>query len=463
MQHLKVLRLRSLASAAMAARRHPCTAALVIAAVYALAFMHGSSWSAASSRAKTLCTGSAMDDRLVRMLSAQGLVGESVQACVDSCAHRAPGSSATTGGATRGQTDPAQEWVDAIGPAVSSIAVSSAEAVGPAATGVAASPATGADAPPVRTRGNGTRAEHRVIAYSLYGSSPKYCEGAVRNAELIGSVFPGWTARFYVDGRTVPAQVIGRLRALGAEIVEVDTTAIRDQHMFWRFWAAADPTVDRFICRDVDSRLLPRDYAAVAEWVASNLAFHIERDHPSHSNYPISGGLWGGTRAAAPDMLQLIDSFPTDANYLSDMNFLNERLWPRARAASLQHDSFSCERFGARPFPMARSAEGEHVGQVFDEHGTPRQADVELLLDADSPPACRHPDDAPTRGSRRRAASGGSGSNRGRSPRALRRCRDLQDRFAVVPGASWGSAPDWAQAEWTSAECDAVLAARAST
>ena len=71
------------------------------------------------------------------------------------------------------------------------------------------------------------------------------------------------------------------------------------QSMFWRFWAAADPTVERFISRDVDSRLMARDAVAVAAWEQSGKAFHVVRDHPSHSLYPMSGGLWGCVRYAA--------------------------------------------------------------------------------------------------------------------------------------------------------------------
>jgi hypothetical protein len=44
--------------------------------------------------------------------------------------------------------------------------------------------------------------------------------------------------------------------------------------MFWRFLVADDPSVDRFIVRDADSRLNPRDALAVAEWVRSGTALH---------------------------------------------------------------------------------------------------------------------------------------------------------------------------------------------
>ena len=139
--------------------------------------------------------------------------------------------------------------------------------------------------------------------------------GAVRNAELISSVFPGWTARFYIDLGTVPAAVVNALRKNGAELVPIDMAKHGTQSMFWRFWAAADPDVERFISRDVDSRLMPRDYVAVTEWIRSGRKFHVVRDHPSHSLYPMSGGLWGCVRGALPNVMELIASFPTDSKY----------------------------------------------------------------------------------------------------------------------------------------------------
>ena len=206
----------------------------------------------------------------------------------------------------------------------------------------------------------------KLITYSLYGSSPKYCNGAVKNAQTIGRVFPGWQARFYTDVSTVPSHIQSALRAAGAEIVPIDMAKYGSQSMFWRFWAAADRDVARFISRDVDSRLMARDAMAVAAWEQSGKAFHIVRDHPSHSLYPMSGGLWGARRGALPQVLELIAAFPTDSAYLTDMNFLNGRVWPIAMRDVLQHDAFSCAEFdGALPFPVAHDAAGHHVGQVL--------------------------------------------------------------------------------------------------
>ena len=41
--------------------------------------------------------------------------------------------------------------------------------------------------------------------------------------------------------------------------------------MFWRFLVADDPSVDRFIVRDSDSRLNARDAFAVVDWIRSDV------------------------------------------------------------------------------------------------------------------------------------------------------------------------------------------------
>ena len=134
----------------------------------------------------------------------------------------------------------------AVTPPAAAAAAVSAGAVSAAATAAPAAGATGAAAAPPK----------RVITYSLYGKTPKYVLGAVRNAERISTVFPGWTARFYIDMGTVPSEVVSALQKTGAELVPIDMARHGSQSMFWRFWAAADPTVERFISRDVDSRLM---------------------------------------------------------------------------------------------------------------------------------------------------------------------------------------------------------------
>ena len=58
-------------------------------------------------------------------------------------------------------------------------------------------------------------------------------------------------ARFYTDLASVPGHYLRALRRAGADIYPVDMTKYGNQSMFWRFWAAADTAVERFISRDV--------------------------------------------------------------------------------------------------------------------------------------------------------------------------------------------------------------------
>ena len=100
--------------------------------------------------------------------------------------------------------------------------------------------------------------EKRVISFGLYGSKEKYTGGAIRNAKMASVYFPGWVCRFYCTS-DVPAAVIDRLKELGAEIEAIPSGKGYASGMFWRFFVASDPSVDRYIVRDVDSRLNARD------------------------------------------------------------------------------------------------------------------------------------------------------------------------------------------------------------
>ena len=55
----------------------------------------------------------------------------------------------------------------------------------------------------------------------------------------------------------------------------------------------------------------------------------------------MSGGLWGCTKGSLSNVMELIASFPTDSNYLTDMNFLNKLVWPIAMKDVLQHDAWA--------------------------------------------------------------------------------------------------------------------------
>ena len=186
----------------------------------------------------------------------------------------------------------------------------------------------------------------------------------------------------------VPDGVLRRLNELGADLRPVNRTmADTIAPMLWRFRVAADLRVSVFIVRDADSRLTPRDVAVVSDWLQHPDAyFHCIRDHPSHSNFAVSGGLWGGrpSQLAAFDsqIRQLFEDVlgKYGAGYLEDMYFLGTVVWPRIQRHAYCHDSFSCEQYpSSHAFPVARVG-SEHLGEVYDEWSVGRQGDIDILL-----------------------------------------------------------------------------------
>ncbi len=202
----------------------------------------------------------------------------------------------------------------------------------------------------------------KVLSFSLYGANPLYGHGAIRNAELAPRVYPGWTVRFAVDG-AVPTEVTDRLRALGCDVVAMGKSLGPEYPKFWRFLVAADPAVERFVCRDADSRLSVREKAAVDAWVASGKTFHVMRDSVHHRRRMLSG-MWGGVGASIPDIAQRIDAWGHYDRWGTSDQFMSEVIWPLVGDRALCHDSL--DHFGdAQPFPPHPPLEGTcYVGEI---------------------------------------------------------------------------------------------------
>ena len=228
-----------------------------------------------------------------------------------------------------------------------------------------------------------------VIAYGLYGSSPKYGDGAIENAKLQPTQFPDWVIRIYHDD-TVPQDTLDKLVELGAELRPVDTTGMEGNiaGMFWRFLVAGDDGVQRYIVRDTDSRLNPREKAAVDEWMASGYSIHSIRDHPNHDR-TLNGGLWGGVRGSVKNIQQLMRDASRNG-YGADLIFLGDHVWPQIQYDQMAHDSYTCDKFpNSQPFPTKRPDDFQHVGQVF-EGGKPRMGDIDCCMrNNPTPVECR--------------------------------------------------------------------------
>jgi tetratricopeptide (TPR) repeat protein len=212
-----------------------------------------------------------------------------------------------------------------------------------------------------------TDALRNIIAFSLFGDKPRYCETAMLNVRKAGQLLPQWTCRFYVD-ETVPLAVRTRLQHLGAQVQLMDERdRVELSGLMWRFLVMQDPDVDRFLLRDADSLISFREVAAVQEWLQSGRYFHLMRDYYTHTELLLAG-MVGGSGGVFKNIRQLMVRFIKDGQYSSkrvvDQHFLRYCVWPTVRQSLLSHDSMFDFK-DAQPFPSLRPhglGESFHVG-----------------------------------------------------------------------------------------------------
>ncbi|KAF2362616.1 hypothetical protein FHG87_006642 [Trinorchestia longiramus] len=126
--------------------------------------------------------------------------------------------------------------------------------------------------------------------------------------------------------------------------------------MLWRSVPLGDHQVERFIIRDSDAKIIPREAAAVEEWVRSGKYVHLMRDHPFH-NVLIMGGLFGIYQP--PPMRDVFENIRKGLFVHLPQNdqYNLERVMPRCfmEENALQHSSFWCTSFGKSvAFPTQR-------------------------------------------------------------------------------------------------------------
>lgn len=200
-----------------------------------------------------------------------------------------------------------------------------------------------------------------IIAFSLWGSDPVYTHGAIVNAQIAPHIYPSWRCRFYCDD-SVPTPIQDELRRLGAEVHLIRDPKLLELKALWRFLVSDDETVDRFMCRDADSRLNAQEAVAVDAWISSGLPFHVMRDHPFHMEV-ILAGMWGGIARVLPNIHeQAVVAMSYSRNKWNDQEFLRDVIWPLIRDHTKVHDSYFRFR-GADDFPPYCRLPGKiHVG-----------------------------------------------------------------------------------------------------
>jgi len=193
----------------------------------------------------------------------------------------------------------------------------------------------------------------KVISFSLWGNNPKYVKGALENIKLQNDLFPDWTCRFYAH-KSVPESSLKELEK-GAEVILIEQDIDLKNYStngihygwFWRFSILNDSDVDRFIVRDVDSRLSLREKNCVKDWEKSGKNFHIIRDHPMHG-VPILAGTWGATKEFSQSInyrdlvFKFMKNNPTNNSRYGgyDQFFLSTVIYPLLKDTACIHDDY---------------------------------------------------------------------------------------------------------------------------
>ena len=179
----------------------------------------------------------------------------------------------------------------------------------------------------------------KVVAFTLFGNQEIYNCGAIANAGLLNTIYPGWVGMFFV-GPSVQEDTKEGIRQLGSQVHEISSPETMSATL-WRFRAALIPGVERIVFRDCNSRLTHRERECVSQWELSKKSLHIIRDHPWHTA-SILAGMWGvfGERAiglvadVAGEVHQNLDEYGVDQELLA------LKVYPKLVADSITHDAF---------------------------------------------------------------------------------------------------------------------------
>jgi len=237
----------------------------------------------------------------------------------------------------------------------------------------------------------------KVVAFSFFGSvnstrneERQYFQGIEENLALVSELYGrSWSMRVYysLDGNNPSTMAfLCRLACANPALDLCPASSLPGNprvnliKMFprnWRFLPTLDPQVDLAVFRDLDSRLSEREVAAVREWVRSDKAIHMMRDHPQHTA-PVLAGMWGAKMSGGhsgrrkkwqstwQSILKSSEAWAPRQRSQSDQQLLKKFVWPWAQHSLLQHDSYSCSDFpGSKGFPTQRTkGPGNFVGAV---------------------------------------------------------------------------------------------------
>ena len=226
------------------------------------------------------------------------------------------------------------------------------------------------------------RRPRKIISFSLWGSDEKYTLGAIKNAELALTIYPGWTCRYYIH-RNVPQKIVDLLENFpNVEIVYLESLELA---VSMRFKAIDDLGVGVMISRDCDSHLSERERKCVDEWLASGKGLHIIRDHPNHVNYKfhrIFGGMFGMRKVDYwPGWGLILEKYRCkDGKWGLDQDILHNMVFPLFSKYSdiFVHASFGKFESFAKDISVPRK-DFEFIGEYKFWDGKRNSEHIEIL------------------------------------------------------------------------------------
>lgn len=213
--------------------------------------------------------------------------------------------------------------------------------------------------------------ERKAVVFGLYGKVPKYTTGTIRNIKLVKALYKTWDPVVFVDSTTVSPAVVKEFKELGAVVYESPD----NNRAAARFFIVDQLNYDRFVSRDVDSRINLREVAAVADWMESGFILHNMRDWYTHKN-PLMGGMWGGKIAEIREKLggktvkelYLEYAKGKKEKYGFDEDFLRDVILNKVGVENLlSHESYHCNDLPhSRGFPIKLGAGFDAIGAQFE-------------------------------------------------------------------------------------------------
>ena len=205
-----------------------------------------------------------------------------------------------------------------------------------------------------------------IISFSLWGNSPIYNIGLIRNFELHEYIYKDWNFMVYYDDSIHPDT---KTFILNNNITSVNMTGSLIPGEFWRFLANDINNNGYTIFRDCDSRISNREELAVEDWIQSGKHLHVMRDHPHHriplgiNETGMLAGMWG-LKSGLINIESAIHKFMDNykMKWGCDQKFIHH-IYKKFIDNMYINDPY----FTNNPFPIER--ENYHfIGERFDEN-----------------------------------------------------------------------------------------------